>query len=105
MRIFLYCLITQIIIWLAKLRKYAVKYKKHSIKNNRIFDVYEEETWACCDCGLEHYFRHFQNNETCSHQQEHINFKIVGHCMPIRPKEYKYNLRHGAVTPSLAKDN
>jgi len=85
MRLFLYTLLTSIIILISKIRdKVSSKEKFMHMRFNRTLPwptLKEEEKdifyISCCDCGLTHFF-------------------LLNHSStPVRPKEYSYNFRFG----------
>ena len=101
MRLVIYKILTQLIIWLGRMRARVVARGWHRRVKERVFDVYAVERWECCDCGLVHDFEAFEPGQKCDHKPL-TDFPIIGHTWPVRPKDYDYRFRHGALNPSLA---
>lgn len=108
MRAWAYELLTQVIIWLGEARRRISWTMPERRVPGRVFDIYEDERWACCDCGLVHdqviVGKEFEG--TCEHERMHAppSFHRVGHSYPIRPVAYGYRLRFWSGSPpSLAK--
>lgn len=105
-RAWIYELLTQAIIIFGELRRRVAWSMPERRVPGRVFDVYEDERWECCDCGLVHdqviVGREFEG--TCEHERMRAppSFHRVGHSYPIRPVAYRYRLRLGAGVPSLA---
>lgn len=103
-RLALYELLTQGILMLAWLRERLIRWEWTSTPQGRVFDIYDGGMISCCDCGLEHRMMYFAPGESCNHQPDYGERKIIGHCYPMRPTGYQYRLRAGAGTPTLAKE-
>lgn len=102
-RLAVYALLTQAILLLGRLRAAVVRHAWLHARRERTFDVYAEERWSCCDCGLEHDFSAFQPGEECQHEPLAGPIARVGHAWPVRPSGYGYRLRLGAEPASLAR--
>jgi hypothetical protein len=85
MTIVVYEVLTQLIIWLGKLRtKLCDKSLMMRRRHERTFYASNNELAECCDCGLVHvHYPLFGEKERESH------FRLV----PLRPADYKYKLR------------
>lgn len=103
-RLCLYEALTQAILVLGCLREHMLAHGWQTTMKARTFDVYREEYWYCCDCGLGHKVEYFGPDHACGHVAEHPDEPIVGHAYPIRPAGYGYRLRALAGKPSLAKE-
>jgi len=101
-RLLIYKLLTQGIIWLGLLRDKVQMGLWLEKREDRTFDLYHNECWICCDCGAIHYSIYFGPEHDCGHEPLHKRMTIVGHTWPMRPKGYDYSLRRGAGKPSLA---
>jgi len=101
-RLILYEVLTQLIIWLGFLRARLIHRFWMKRPSGRVFDLYKFDSWICCDCGLEHNSEYFGPGYDCGHQAPHEFVEIVGHSWPMRPLGYRYKLRIGAEKPSLA---
>jgi hypothetical protein len=88
----LYELITQAIIILRQLRIMVQSKLHYNVRNERTFRLVTAESGRhyhiCCDCGLEHLDK-VEGDKT-----------VVIWSKPMRPLEYKYNLRYGAAEPA-----
>ena len=71
----IYELLTQAIIVLGRLRSWSVRQRSTERVEVRLFDVYAEETWECCDCGAIHDAQYFALGETCE--------QLFGNCQDI----------------------
>ena len=105
-RLVLYELLTQTIVVLGCLRRHLVEYQPQKRRTDRLFAVYADERWACCDCGLEH-DQVFTGPGGClAHPCPGApdgSLPEVGHAWPMRPVGYSYRFRVGAEPPSLAE--
>lgn len=101
-----YELLTQIIILVSKLRARIVWKEWFGVPKGRVCDVYAEQYWNCCDCGLQHFQHFLKPDEKCDHIQptDYDPGSVVAHIFPNRPKDYDYKFRIGAAESSLAKE-
>ena len=100
----LYEALTQAIVALGAWRERLVFWFPTNEPKGRVFDVYRDEVFSCCDCGLEHRVEYFGPDHDCGHQPAKYAGKtpIVGHMYPRRPNGYGYRWRKGAGSPDLA---
>lgn len=101
-RLFAYKLLTQAILLLGWVRERIVLRAWHEKPPGRVFDLYSDDRWKCCDCGLVHEATYFGPDEPCGHEPAYLGAVIVGHTCPLRPKGYDYTWRKAAATPDLA---
>lgn len=99
-RLLVYEAITQLIIILGVFRARIVR-RQMVVRKDRVFDIYDREYEECCDCGLTHSRGFFPPGFDCGHAPV-PGRKIIGHAFPERPDGYRYRLRAGAGSPSLA---
>ena len=86
MKLFLYKVLTQIIIILGQVRKLVEN--PLAVRNDRVFiDLDEHQVIQCCDCLSTHYV----------HPLEGRGERIV---KPMRPRGYDYSLRRFAAKSS-----
>jgi len=97
-RIVLYELLTQLIVWLGKLRTRLTDGRGHLVmqrKHARTFYATNNEAAECCDCGLVHVHYPLHNEEP-----RYPHFRMV----PLRPRDYRYRLRLSCDPPSQFVD-
>lgn len=106
-RLWGYSILTQAIILLGRARDVLVRHQLMRRPEGRVFDVYNEDRWECCDCGLVHDASIGpEEAASCRHVQPQVlpaSMRVVGHCWPMRPVGYDYWPRMGVKPPSLAK--
>jgi len=92
MRLLLYNILTQLIIIFGKLRELLTDNSTRQQRIDRVFYCSNNERWTCCDCGLEHITKPFEEPKEKSHK-----------FIPVRIKGYKYQLRYfgGKSSPSI----
>lgn len=92
MRLLIYNILTQFIIIFGKLREILTDNSIRQRRIDRTFYCSNNERWTCCDCGLEHITKPFDEIKEKSHK-----------FIPIRIKGYKYQLRlfGGKSSPSI----
>lgn len=107
-RLSLYELLTQAIVLLGTARARLMRHQRWRRAPGRVFAVYNDERWSCCDCGLEHDQIHFAPavcpDDHASLPEALSSLVEVAHAWPLRPAGYAYRLRVGAEPPSLATD-
>jgi hypothetical protein len=95
MRILAYEVLTQLIIWLGKLRTKVAAGVVMQRKHDRTFYASNCEAAECCDCGLVHIHYPLHGEEM---REKH--FRLV----PQRPRDYRYKLRIACDPPSAFVD-
>ena len=95
MKYFLYCILTQLIIWLGWLREKVMNKSWRSRRYDRTFYASNNECWTCCDCKLEHITYPLPGEET-----KNPAFRFV----PVRIKDYSYRFRSGSGGSSPSVD-
>lgn len=95
LKLFLYNILTQLIILLGTARSWLVPHDKMQMRRDRTFYATNFESWECCDCGAWHATRPLDG------QGVHMpHFKFI----PMRPKGYQYKMRFGGSPSSEFKD-
>jgi len=97
MKFYLYCILTQLIVWLGKLRTKLIEKGNIPLQQryDRTFYASTNERWLCCDCELEHLTMPLFKEEP-----RDPAFRFV----PIRIKGYDYRLRYGSGGSSACVD-
>jgi len=92
MKLFLYNFLTQLIIIFGKLREMLTDNSIRQQRIDRTFYCSNNGRWTCCDCGLEHIKKPFEEIKEQSHK-----------FIPVRINGYKYQLRYfgGKSSPSI----
>ena len=94
----LYKLLTQAIIVLGRIRESILvewtspKWKEDwEVRKDRTFYASNHESFACCDCGLTHLALPLDGKSVIDPSHKFV---------PVRPKNYDYSFRWGAIIPS-----
>ena len=87
MRIFLYEILTQIIVWLGLARERLMIGGWMAERKDRTFYATTLEDAECCDCGLTHRARPIDGEDPRDPSHK---------LRPMRPVGYKYFLRFGS---------
>jgi len=81
-KIFIYNVLTQLIIIFGKLREILTDNSIRQQRIDRTFYCSNNERWTCCDCGLEHLTKPFEEIKEKSHK--FIPVRIKGYCYQLR---------------------